>query len=566
MTEQHPTAPASSFPTLVSVVGNTPIVQLKVPTDIGEPLPAVELLAKLEYLNPFGAATDRVARYLVGKLPPPAQAAQNGRTVGASTTSAPLPGDGHTAQSTTLVVPSSGNLAISLATLTVPLGYRVTAVIPERTSKDRITLLKALDVEIVRVSDHVLPSAPESCISVARQLATETPGAILVDLASGTFSVDDVYREMAEEILAQCSGRLDVLVVGVESGGTITGLAHHLKRTLPALRVVGVEPTASFIREGAQAMSGHSNDNTGTVTTRSALISQQWKLEDLGGHAVPPALDPAAVDAWIPVNDTMAYSTARRLVRAGYLAGVSSGAVVAAVHAYARTAMKAGERALAILSDTARNYGSTLLADEWLLNHDLMDAPLARQLHYQLVNKYRGASVEDLQLPAAVSIAPSDLVSTALDIMMERDYSQLPVITHHRKLVGYITLTTLQSLLDVGRADLRQPVEDVMYRFRTLPAHGQARSSNAGQQPDGDASLAPPHTPTGAMQRQQQPRYELITPSTPLNELARFFEHHSVAFVTDSSRKFCLGVVTKLDLMKFISRREGVGSNEPFNL
>ncbi|RKP35635.1 tryptophan synthase beta subunit-like PLP-dependent enzyme [Dimargaris cristalligena] len=489
---------AQSFPTLADIVGRTPVVQLAVANDLGVH-PNIELLAKLEYLNPFGSLSDRVAQKLLPTLPPP-------------TVTTPPPRSGTAA--TTLVIPSSGNLAISMAALAVPKGYRVTAVIPERTSKDRIMLLKALDVEIVRAPDNVLPEAPESFTSLARQITAEMPGAVLVDLFAGSNDVENLYHELATEILEQCHGHLDVLVVGVESGSSITGLAKHLKRKLPALRVVGVEPTHS---------AGHSQPIT--TTSRSALISQNWKLEDLGQHAIPAALDPECVDLWCQVTDQVAYSMARRLIRSGFLAGVSSGAVVAATHTFARTSMQPGERALVLLNDTARNYGSTLLSNEWLLNHELMDDGLARKLHYQLINKYRGASVEDLQLPAAVAIAPTDPLGQALDIMVEREYSQLPVVSApHRKLVGYITLATLQSMLENQKVELHQPVKDAIPLMRRPSI---------------------------------RPRYELITPSTPLNELAEFFEHHSVAFVTDSSRKFCLGVVTKFDLMKFISRRHG---------
>ncbi|KAJ1968048.1 hypothetical protein IWQ62_001481 [Dispira parvispora] len=512
-----PTIPPSILcpPVLSSVaaaIGNTPLVTLTPPTELKLPS-SLELLAKLEYLNPGGSVSDRVAQYVLPRLPR--------CDVGQSTT--------------TLVVPSSGNFAISLATLATPRGYKLTAVIPERTTQDRIALLKALDVEIVRTVDNALPEAPESCFSVARQIASEIPGAVLVDIFSGRdYSMEECYRTMGEEILAQCQGKLDVLIVGVESGCTITGLAKNLKRTLPQLRVVGVEPNHSFISQGLEG------------TGQSALIRHTWKVEDLGQHAPPGALDPNCVDFWCHVTDQISFSMARRLVRSGLLVGTSSGGVVAAAHTYARTSMQPGERAVVILNDTARNYTSTLLSDEWLLDNDLMDDSLARKLQHNLVNKYRGATVEDLQLPEAVTISPRDTVSKALDIMESREYSQLPVINStHRKLVGYITLGTLQALLLTDRVTLDQPIREVMYRFQPLAAQ---RSSAANDHPS-------------RLNAARRPTYQVITPDTPLNELAKFFEHHSVAFVTDSARKFCLGVVTKFDLLKFISRRRSALDN-----
>ncbi|KAJ1968315.1 hypothetical protein H4R35_006463 [Dimargaris xerosporica] len=546
MTEASP----HTFPQISDIIGRTPTVQLSIPNDYKLD-PTIELVAKLEYLNPFGSLSDRLARHVATHL------ARHAALVDATT---PAP--------TTLVVPSSGNLAVSLASMVGPLGYKVLAVVPERTSKDRISLLKALDVEIVRTPDNVLPSAPESCGSVARQLAQQTPGALLVDIFSSLLvstvsqsgqswgedglCAEDAYTAMAEEILAQCANRLDVLFVGVESGCSITGLSRALKQRLPNLTVVGVEPAHSYISEGAESATPSMSDPAPERLARSPLITHTWKIEDLGQHDVPKGLDPTCVDFWCQVTDQVAFSMTRRLLRTGFLAGISSGAVTAAAHTYARAYMKPGQRGLVVMNDTVRNYTSTLLSDEWLLNHDLIDDALSRTLYYNLINKYRGASVEDLQLPAAVAIAPTDTIAHALEVMRERDYSQLPVITAHRQLVGYVTLATLQALVDHQRAEYTQNIDSVMYHFRPFPASNGSRSASSRQ--NAEKSSLDNRPRLGSI----RPRYQLITPSTPLNELAKFFEQHSVAFVTDQSRKFCLGVVTKFDLMKFVSRRSGL--------
>ncbi|KAJ1982732.1 hypothetical protein H4R34_001607 [Dimargaris verticillata] len=543
-------ASTHKFPQITDIVGPTPTVQLSIPNDYKLD-PTIELVAKLEYLNPFGSLSDRLARHIVSHL---------------SRHAAPV--DATTPAPATLVVPSSGNLAISLASMVGPLGYKILAVIPERTSKDRIGMLKALDVEIVRTLDNVLPSAPESCVSVARQLAQQTPGAHLVDVFSnqllstvppprhnsgeGGLRAEDAYTAMAEEIMVQCASRLDVLFIGVESGSSITGLSRALKQRLPDLTVVGVEPAHSYISEGVESATPSTSDSAPERLPRSPLITHTWKIEDLGQHDVPRGLDPTCVDFWCQVTDQVAFSMTRRLLRTGFLAGVSSGAVTAAAHTYARAYMKPGQRGLVVMNDTARNYTSTLLSDEWLLNHDLIDDSLSRTLYYNLINKYRGASVEDLQLPTAVAIAPTDTIAHALEVMRERDYSQLPVITAHRQLAGYVTLATLQSLVDHQRAEYTQTIDSVMYHFRPLPKSYGPGSATSRQ--DAEMSMPGNRPRLGSI----RPRYQLITPSTPLNELAKFFEQHSVAFVTDRSRKFCLGVVTKFDLMKFISRRSGL--------
>lgn len=149
-------------------------------------------------------------------------------------------------------------------------------------------------------------------------------------------------------------------------------------------------------------------------------------------------------------------------------------------------------RIVVILNDTARNYISTLLSDEYLLANDLMDPLAAQTLEYLRSERYRAASVEDLQLPAAVTTSPKATLSHALDLMLDREFSHLPVISSkNRKLVGYISLAALKAHLEDGSASLNDPVDKWMFRFnrRQGSGHGQ--------------------------------KYEVITPDTPLSQLGK---------------------------------------------
>ena len=134
--------------------------------------------------------------------------------------------------------------------------------------------------------------------------------------------------------------------------------------------------------------------------------------------------------------------------------------------------------------------------------------------------------MEDLQLPAAVTVLPTTIISSAIELMLDREYSQLPVIDSHKKLIGYVSLTSLQTHLDVGEATPKDPLSKWMFSF-----DGSINSNT------------------------KRKRYQLITPDTPLSELAKFFEKHSFAVVTDTERKWCLGVATKYDLINFLNRR-----------
>ncbi|KAG0220476.1 hypothetical protein BGX31_010987 [Mortierella sp. GBA43] len=454
----------------------------------------VELLAKTEFSNPGGSIKDRVAQRIVGNL----RAANKIK------------------ESTTLVVPSTGNLVISLALLSPQNGnYKVIGLVPERTSEDRILLLKSLGVEIVRTPIEARVDSAESQFSIAKKIATDLSDAVLVDEFADGANPQVHSQETAEEILIQCEGRLDVLVVGVETGGAITGLARTLKARIPGLKVVGVEPEHSSIHDGVS--------RTGN-----------WKIEDIGGNFTPSILDKSLVDEWIQVADQDSYSTARQLIREeGVFCGPSSGSVVAAALRHSQALPKDGSqkpRVLVIMNDTARNYSATLLSDDWLLEHDLMDEAMAKAAAYHRHEKYRAASVEELQLPAAVTVPPTATVGYALDLMLTREFSQLPVINPtNRKLMGYISLTTLTNLMEEGRAQESDLVSQWMFSF-------MKKSSRAG-------------TST----------YQVITPNTPLSDLSKFFEKHSFAVVTDDQRRWCLGVATKYDLMTFLNRRQSSG-------
>ncbi|KAF9185524.1 hypothetical protein BGZ51_000602 [Haplosporangium sp. Z 767] len=476
----------------LDTIGNTPIIRLSTTGNRAQ----IELLAKTEYSNPSGSIKDRVAQRIIANL----EAANKIKD-----------------STTTLVVPSSGNLVISLALLSPQHGhYKVIGLVPERTSQDRIQLLKSLGVDIVRTPIEAHADSAESQFSIAKKIATDMPDAILIDEFAEQTNVKVHSEQTAEEILIQCEGRLDVLVVGVETGGTITGLAKTLKAKIPGLKVIGVEPEHSSVHDGVNR-------------------SGAWKVEDIGCNFSPSILDKSLVDEWIQVTDQDSYSTARKLIREeGAFCGPSSGSVVAAALRYTASLPKDPSqklRVLTILNDTARNYTSTLLSDDWLLEHDLMDETMARSVAYHRHEKYRAASVEELQLPAAVTVPPTATVGYALDLMMTRDFSQLPVLNPtNRKLMGYISLTSLTTLIENGQAQETDLVSKWMYSFMKKSKHGGPRST-----------------------------YETITPMTPLSDLAKFFEKHSFAVVTDDDRRWCLGVATKYDLMTFLNRRQNSG-------
>ncbi|KAI8325210.1 tryptophan synthase beta subunit-like PLP-dependent enzyme [Martensiomyces pterosporus] len=496
----------------VDTIGRTPMVRLSSVEGIGE-RPPVDIVGKLEYMNPGSSIKDRVAKHIVAQLDAKG-----------------VPKDA------LLIVAGPGNLAISLGMLKRTL----LCLIPERTSTDRVQLLKAAGVaDIVRTLDGALPGSAEHPVEIGKRIAKHKPGAVYIDEELGDWDLGECYRELAEEIIEQVDGRLDALVLGVDTGNAATHLSKALKAKLPGLQVVGVEPANSAI---------------GEQSVTNPLV-KRWLCEDIGRAYAPRALAPGSVDMWIQVSDTVAYSMARRLIQGGIHAGPSSGASVAAARMYSMSSLQPGQRVAVILGDTARNYGETLLSDDWLLAHDLFDARMLDDLQRTQLEQYRAASIEDLQLPAAVTVSENDTMAVAIGLMLENDFSQVPVTGQGRKLIGYLTLSAAQALLENGTAQRSMPVKQFMLRFAGKPS-GTANppvdggASSAGSGLGGFRSIS---SRGGAASRRRS--YWLITPETPLNELAKFFEVHSVAFVTDASRKFCLGIATKQDLIGFLARR-----------
>ncbi|KAJ2169100.1 hypothetical protein GGH18_001747 [Coemansia sp. RSA 530] len=473
--------------TISDTVGRTPLVSLSGVDGVSHGV-AGEILGKLEYMNPGSSIKDRVAKHIVAQL-----------SAKGISKSAPL------------VVAGPGNLAISLAML----GRSLTCLLPERTTTDRVRLLKSLGVtDIVRTLDGALPGSPEHACEIGRRIVKYRAGSVYIDEELGDWDLSACYDELAAELIEQTDGTLDALVLGVDTGNAATHLSRALKAKLPNIQIIGVEPTNSAI--GEQTV-----DNP---------LARRWLCEDIGRAYAPRALLPGSIDMWIQVSDRVAYSMARRLVQGGVFAGPSSGASVAAARMYAVSAcLQPSSRVAVILGDTARNYTDTLLSDDWMLAHDLLDARMVADLQRTQIEQYRAASIEDLQLPAAVTVSENDSMHYAVALMAEHDFSQVPVTGPLRRLIGYLTLSAAQTLLDNHVALPTDPVRKFMLRFN--PAPRNVGSANIRKE------------------------YWLITPETPLSELSRFFESHSVAFVTDASRKFCLGIATKQDLISFLARR-----------
>ncbi|KAJ9075204.1 hypothetical protein DSO57_1038277 [Entomophthora muscae] len=451
----------------------TPLRKVKLLEDLN-------LYVKCEFMNPSGSIEDRVARHILNSLDK----------------------NSFNFSDSTLIIPTSGNLGISIASLIGPRKAKLICVIPERTTSDRIQLLKALGVEIVRSAVGAHSAAAESSLAIAKRLAEGNHNAIVIEEGGFSSEYEAATAELCQELLLQCEKTPDYVVIGAETKSIYSGIARTLKSTGAGTKVVFVEPLGSSALEDVA----------------DERYRKNWMVEDLGSHfKLGIAAD--LIDLSFKIPDAASYSTARRLLQSeGILGGPSSGAVVAA----AMRIQSTSGQVVAILNDTCRNYHNTLLSDTWLAENNLLDAELEAQIRNENISKFRGASVEDLQLPEAVSIPSTSPIGDALLLMLERDFSQLPVVNDRRKLVGFVSQGHLEHLLSTSQAYNDTPIGNVILH----------------------------------LQRSQRRPYHLITPDTSLNDLSKFFENFSAGFVTDEARNWCLAVVTKFDLMNFLTKRK----------
>ncbi|MDD4956635.1 MAG: cysteine synthase A [Candidatus Omnitrophica bacterium] len=300
---------------ITRTIGRTPLLRLK---RICAGLPA-EILAKAEFFNPLGSVKDRIGLAMI-------EAAEK---------------DGRLKKGAVIIEPTSGNTGIALAFVCAAKGYKLILTMPDTMSAERRALLRIFGAEVILTPGE---KGMKGAVERAEELVSQTTGAFMPQQFENPANPEAHRRTTALEILEDTEGKVDILVAGIGTGGTITGIGSVLKENNPLIRIIGVEPATSPVLSGG--------------------MPGPHKIQGIGAGFVPKVLKKELIDEIITIQDEEAGDHARRLAKEeGILVGISSGANVAASVKLAATEENRGKTIVTILCDTGERYLST-----WLFN------------------------------------------------------------------------------------------------------------------------------------------------------------------------------------------------------
>ncbi|UKE72795.1 pyridoxal-phosphate dependent enzyme [Xanthomonas graminis] len=398
---------------VLDLIGDTPIVKAsKLDTGV------CELYLKLESANPGGSIKDRIGLSMI-------EAAER---------------RGELKPGAVLVEGTAGNTGIGLALVAQQKGYKLILVVPDKMSREKIFNLKAMGAEVVLTRSDVAKGHPEYYQDLAARLAAETPGAYFVNQFGNPDNPAAHEFGTGPEILRQMDGKLDAIVFGCGSSGTMTGLSRAFAAASPHTELVLADPVGSILTEYIEH---------GTVSEKSG----SWLVEGIGEDFLPNISDFTRVKKAYSISDAESFHTARELLaKEGILGGSSTGTLLAAALKYCR-AQTEPKRVLAFVCDTGNKYLSKMYNDYWMLDNGFLERPQHGDLRDLILRPY---SQRD-----TVVVGPNDLLTTAYQRMKLYDVSQLPVMDGDQ-LVGIVDESDVLLHVYGDEARFRDPVSTAM--------------------------------------------------------------------------------------------------------
>ena len=398
---------------VLELIGRTPMVKTQ-RLDSG----VCELFLKLENANPGGSIKDRIGLSMIegaekaGKIKPGA----------------------------TLVEGTAGNTGLGLALVAQAKGYRLILVVPDKMSREKIFNLKAMGAEVVLTRSDVAKGHSEYYQDLAARIAEETPGAYFINQFGNPDNPAAHEATTGPEIFEQMDGRVDAIVLGCGSSGTMTGLSRYFARVSPATEFILADPVGSIL---AQYI------NEGTLSTKSA----SWMVEGIGEDFLPSISDFSRVKKAYAITDKESFLTARELLaKEGVLGGSSTGTLLSAALQYCRE-QSTPKRVVTLVCDTGNKYLSKMYNDYWMLANGFLDRQPTGDLRDLILRPYAQKDT--------VVVSPNELLITAYNRMKLYDVSQLPVMEGD-KIVGILDESDLLLHVYGDQSRFRESVSSAM--------------------------------------------------------------------------------------------------------
>ncbi|MBD3646767.1 MAG: pyridoxal-phosphate dependent enzyme [Pseudomonadales bacterium] len=443
---------------ILGLIGNTPIVELT-HFDTG----ACRLFAKLEYLNPGGSIKDRIALTMVE------EAERRGDI---------KPGD-------TIIEATAGNTGLGLALVASQKGYKLVLVLPDKMSMEKINTLRCMGVDVRVTRSDVSMGHPEFYQDLARQLAKDN-GYYHIDQFANDDNVLAHRNGTGPEIWTQMGHQVDAFVCGIGTGGTLTGIGGYLKEVKGDIDIVLADPQGSVF--------------AGYVNSGEFPEGGKYLVEGIGGDSIPRVCDIQLVDRAYTIKDAEAFDTVRDLLRLeGIMAGTSSGTLLAAAIRYCREQDRE-KNVVTLLPDNGARYISKVFNDDWMLDQGFMARPVHNDLRDLILHLHSERKT--------ITVAPDDVLQTALNRAKLHGVSQLPVMKDDR-IVGIIDEWDMLQAVYHKSSAFQEPVSSFM---------------------------------TSGL--------ELIDYKSPISALIPVFSRDHVAIVMDGID--FLGIITKIDMINYL--------------
>jgi len=449
-------------PAILSLIGDTPLVEIT-QLDTGP----CQLFLKLENQNPGGSIKDRIALSMI-------EAAE---------------AEGNLQPGGTVVEATAGNTGLGLALVAGAKGYRVLLVIPDKMSQEKISHVRALGAEVRITRSDVTRGHPEYYQDVAARLAQEIPGAFYVNQFGNPANPLAHERTTGPEIWEQMRHDVDAIVVGVGSGGTLTGLGRFFNRVKPrrGIEMVLADPAGSilyeYVKKGKFGEAGN------------------WAVEGIGEDFIPEIAEMSLVTEAFQIGDEESFATVRELLRKeGIFGGSSTGTLVAGALRYCREQTKP-KRVVSFVPDTGNKYLSKMYDDFWMAEQGFIHRPPHGDLSDLISHRYEAGEV--------ITVGPDDSLLTAFKRMRDSDVSQLPVVDQNGRAMG---------ILDES---------DVLVKVHRDPLHFNDPVKSA-----------------------MTDKLETLSPTAKIKHLLDVFDRGRVAIVMEDDR--FLGLVTRSDLLSYL--------------